>query len=667
MCGIAGIWGEVSTERLCAMTASLRHRGPDDEGYWIDPRFNVGFGHRRLAIIDLAGGKQPISNEDGQVVTIFNGEIYNYRELREELMARGHHFKTKSDTEVIVHLYEECGTNVATQLRGMFAIAIWDCAQRQLVLVRDRVGKKPLYYSEANGEFIFASEIKGILAGFRAELALSEQGVADYLAWGCIPAPGTIYRQIRAVEPGQLLVIRDRRICRCEKYWELRMLPKADISRREAVDRIDQLVREAIRLRLRSDVPVGSFLSGGIDSGVVTAIAAQQHPGPLTTITIGFEDDSFDERPLAKRIAQRYGTEHHEVVVRPDVVTDLPQIARAYDQPFGSASAIPSYYVAQAARQYVKVVLNGDGGDELFAGYRRYVAAWLNGMLSWADGPACRPVWQLLSKIMPVPRGFRTGYAFTHRLVRGVGMEPAARYLAWAVDGLNEHTLRTLCGATGTRLKNCWLDRIEPGDRLAAGILETLRDCGPVDRMLAADFATILPHDLLVKMDIATMAHGLEARSPLLDHELIDLVSHYPEAVKLRGFQTKPLLRELSRRYVPGTVRHAPKRGFEVPLIRWLRGELRELSEDVILARDGLLVELFDRPALERLVREEDGLDPARWSRRVWLLLMLGMWDRYVNKDRGCVSTGSHSRSRNPGGTHFTGELGSSDIRQVRG
>jgi asparagine synthase (glutamine-hydrolysing) len=632
MCGIAGIWGDASMDRLQAMADALRHRGPDEEGYWTQPEDHIGFAHRRLSIIDLAGGRQPIANEDGRVVTISNGEIYNYKELREELITAGHVFKTETDTEVIVHLYEDHGVDFVEKIRGMFAIAIWDDAHKQLVLLRDRLGKKPLYFGEANGEFLFASEIKGLVACWRGSLEVDDQALVDYLGWGMVHAPATIYRQLRSAEPGELIVVRDRRVSSRSIYWRQRMLPKSDVSAREAVEQIDDLLRESVRLRLRSDVPVGSFLSGGIDSGIVTAIAAQEHPGRLTTITIGFEDGSFDERPLAKLVADRYDTDHHEVLVKPQVAEDLPRIAQAYDQPFGGASAIPSYYVAKAARQFVKVVLNGDGGDEILAGYRRYVAGRINGLLLWADTPRCRKIWRGLSQGLPVPRRFRSGYAFAHRLLRGLGMDPATRYVAWAVDGIDEPDLRRLCGPVRGADPQCWADRTDPTNRLAKRALDGLLDCGPVDRMMGADVAVILPHDLLVKMDIATMACGLEARSPLLDHKLIEVVSRYPEAVKLQGFSTKPLLRAVSRRYLPTGVQKAPKRGFEVPLVRWLRGELRELCEDVVLSRNGLLAERFDRTALERLVREKEGLDPARWSRRVWHLLMLGMWDAHANK-----------------------------------
>ncbi len=628
MCGIAGIWGDASAERLKAMADTLRHRAPDHEGYWRDPGAGIGLAYRRLAVIDLEGGRQPIASEDGRVITIFNGEIYNYRELRSDLISRGHRFKTNSDTEVIVHLYEECGTDLAGKLRGMFAIAVWDNVDRQLVLIRDRVGKKPLYYYEGNDEFLFASEIKGVLAGLRRAVSLDRQALADYFAWSSIPAPATIYREIRAAQPGELLVIRGRRIAQRETYWRQRMLPKTSLSHVEAVERIDRLLHESIRLRLRSDVPVGCFLSGGIDSGIVTAIAAQEHTQPLTTITIGFEDGSFDERPLARLVARRYRTDHHEVVVRPDVANDLPRIAQAYDQPFGDASAVPSFYVAEAARRYVKVVLNGDGGDELFAGYRRYVAARLSEVLLSTDDLKGRNVWRLLSRAMPFPRRFRSSYAFGHRLIRGLALDPASRHLAWTVDGMDISDLKMLCDAGESPN---WLDGVESSDRIARGVLAEYDGCGPVDRMLAADLLTTLPNDLLVKMDIATMAHGLEARSPFLDHELIGAVARFPETLKLPGFATKPLLRALSARYVPKVVQTAPKRGFEIPVHRWLRGDLRELCRDVVLSRRGVLTELFDRAKLERMLDNDGGLDPARWGRRVWLILMLGMWDRVAN------------------------------------
>ncbi len=631
MCGIAGIWGNASNERLTRMADALRHRGPDDDGFWTHPTAGIGFAHRRLSIIDLPGGRQPIANEDGRIVTIFNGEIYNYQELRAELIGRGHIFTTQTDTEVIVHLYEELGEGFVARLRGMFAIALWDDTTQQLLLVRDRVGKKPLYFSDGGGEFVFASEIGGVRAGIDVALSIDCQALADYLAWSAVPAPATIYREMRAVEPGQLMVVRDRHIAGRTQYWRQELLPKVELSKYEAVERLDQTLRESVKLRLRSDVPVGCFLSGGIDSGLVTAMAAQLAGRRLTTITIGFEDDAFDERPLARMVAEQYDTDHHEVLIRPDVALDLPRIAAAYGQPFGDSSAIPSFYVAEAARRHVKVVLNGDGADELFAGYRKFVGAFLTGQLAGTGGSSRGACWRAVAQRLPAPRGYRSPYAFAHRLVRGMALDPLPRYMTWSIDGFDASALHAL-GGSAAGGDGSFLDGVEDSARLARPTLDGPTGTGWIDRMLATDFATILPNDLLVKIDIATMAHGLEARSPFLDHVLVDTVARLPERLKLSGMRTKPLLRELSRRYLPTPISTAPKRGFEVPLVRWLRGELRELAEDVLLSRDGLLHEMFDRAALERLLREGDGLDPARWSRRIWLLLMLGMWDIVVHR-----------------------------------
>ena len=629
MCGIAGIWGQPTRDRLEAMADALRHRGPDDEGFFNTPDGAVGLAHRRLSIIDLEGGRQPISNEDGSVTTVFNGAIYNYRELREELIKSGHRFKTQTDTEVIVHLYEEHGIEFTAKLRGMFAIAIWDDRQRQLIISRDRAGKKPLYYSESGDEFLFASQVRGITAAATCSLDIDPQAVADYLTWCCVPAPGTIYQNVRAVEPAQTLIIRDRRIVSKTSYWRQPLQPKTHLPQREAVEQIDELLREAVKLRLRADVPVGAFLSGGIDSGLIVALATEALSRKLVTITIGFEDGAFDERELARSVAERYDTDHHEILVRPDVAADLPLIAQAYDQPFADSSAVPSFYVARAARPFTKVILNGDGGDELFAGYRRYIAARFTGLFDWADGPVARAGWRTLGNLMPAPRGFRTGYAFLHRWIRGMALDPVERYMAWSVDALSKPDIQTLLRSSSSVMKG---GEIEQTDRLARATLARLADCGPVDRIMGTDFATVLPNDLLVKMDIATMASGLEARSPFLDHELIEAVSCYPDRLKIRGRETKPLLRELARRYLPEAVIKAPKHGFEVPLTKWLTGDLRTLTREVILSRNGLLADLFERSALERLLSGQDRLEPARWSRRVWLLLMLGLWDASVRK-----------------------------------
>jgi asparagine synthase (glutamine-hydrolysing) len=623
MCGIAGLWGHVDEERLWRAVRTLRHRGPDDEGIWTAPGVGLGIGARRLSIIDVAGGHQPMSNEDRSIWTVVNGEIYNYLELRDELRAKGHQFATGSDTETIVHLYEQVGLDFPQYLRGMFAIAVWDGRRGQLVLARDRLGKKPLYYSEAHGEFCFGSEIKAVVAALAAPLTIDDQALVDYLAWSAVPAPATIYREIRTLPAATCMVVRDRRVVAQRTYWRLEVGPKRKMGEDEAVDQIDAALREATRLRLRSDEPVGAFLSGGLDSGIVTAMAAQQYPRQLLTVSIGFEESAFDERPLARQVAERYGTDHHEVLVTPSTEI-LPTIAAAFDQPYANPSAIPTYYVAQAARRRLKVVLTGDGGDEILAGYRRYIAARINGRLAWTDNDAVRVGWRALRHLLRTPRSFRSRYALGYRLVRGMAIDPVDRYMRWGPDMIGASDLVALCDGCD------WLRGTQPAERIAAALRQEFRDAGYVDRMLAMDGRTTLIDCLNLKLDICTMRHGLEARSPLLDHVVVDLVSRLPERIKLPGRETKPLLRRLAERYLPDDVRTAPKRGFEVPLLRWLENDLKELRDDILLSPGGLLAERFSRTALETLVYRRTTIEPSRWAQQVIALLMLGIWDRHV-------------------------------------
>ncbi|MBN1344329.1 MAG: asparagine synthase (glutamine-hydrolyzing) [Phycisphaerae bacterium] len=623
MCGIAGICGAPDEDALTRAVRRLAHRGPDGDGVWIDPRREVGLAHTRLAVIDLPGGAQPIFNEDGSVAVVFNGEIYNYVELRADLIARGHTFTTQTDTEVLVHLYEEHGDNLLAQLRGMFALAIWDRNRSRLLLARDRLGVKPLYYAEIGSRLMFASEIKGLLALGIAPLTIDDQALSDYLTFGHVPAPATIYNEIRTLPPGCRLVADRPAGPRVERYWSLPCGPCDEISTEQAVERVETVLDEAVRIRLRADVPVGVFLSGGIDSGLITAYAARHAGRSITTLAAGFEDEMFDERPLARLVAERYGTDHHEIVVRPDPERVLPRIVAAYDQPYADSSAIPSYCLSELARRHLKVVLNGDGGDEALAGYRRYVASWAADRLGPLAGIAGRGLWCLADKTLPDPGGFRTSYAFVRRLIRGLALPEPRRILAWGNDGLDESAKRRLTGRQAG-----WLDRCQPTWQRVADLLANGSTLPTnVDRQMWVDAQTLLPDDLLIKMDIATMAHGLEARSPLLDHVLFETVARFPACVKLNSPTTKPILRALAERYLPAEVAHAPKRGFEVPLVRWLEGELRPLRNDLLLHPTGLIAERFDASALADLVRSQSP-DRARWARQVWTLMMLGQWDR---------------------------------------
>ncbi len=632
MCGIAGVYGQPNEELLAQAMRRLAHRGPDGQGAWIDPHRRIGMAHTRLSIIDLPGGAQPLFNEDRSVAVVFNGEIYNYVELRQDLIARGHHFRTQTDTEVLVHLYEEAGQDFLNSLRGMFALALWDDRAGRLLLARDRVGKKPLYYTTQGDRLMFASEIKGLRAMGLTDLRIDDQALSDYLTLGHVPAPATIWQTIRMLPPGFRLIAEQPASVRVERYWQWPAgssrssspTTEAPTDVGQAADRIEPVLAEAVRLRLRADVPVGVFLSGGIDSGLIVAMAARQLDRPLTTLSVGFASEQYDERSLARQVADRYSTDHHELIVRPEPERLLPLIVDAYDQPYADSSAIPSYALAELARRHVKVVLNGDGGDEVFAGYRRYVAAWLTDRLGPAASRWTRPGWRLADRLLPETRGYRTGYAFLRRLARGLGLPETERLLAWGNEGFDEASKQHLAAR-----RSDWLQSCQPTGLALQRLLESapgLRSA--IDRQMWVDAQTLLPDDLLVKMDIATMAHGLEARSPLLDHCLIETLASWPVRLKLAGQTTKPILRELARRHLPPEIAAAPKRGFEVPLAHWLDHELLEMRNDLLLRPTGLMADRFDRSAIEAIVLRRTPLDTARWARQVWTLMMLALWDR---------------------------------------
>lgn len=624
MCGVAGVWTPAGAEdgglrsTVGVMLDSLRHRGPDDRGIWIDDASGLALGHVRLSIIDLSPrARQPMAGPGGRTRVTFNGEIYNYLERRRELQADGVRFVSDSDTEVLAGLYERRGLGCLPALRGMFAFALWDAGERKLFLARDRLGKKPLYYCRSADGLYFGSEIKAVTAALPVPPTLDESSLAEYLARGYIGGERTIYREIRELPPGSLMVGTSPRTMEVRRYWSPPWIPKRPVRVETAVEEAEALLAESVRIRLRSDVPVGIFLSGGIDSGLVTAMAARHGSGRLRTFTIGFEGSPFDERPLARQVARRYGTEHEEILLRPDVAVLVHRVACQHDEPFADPSAIPTFAVAEAARRHVKVVLNGDGGDELFAGYRRHVAAvWAARLRAVIPDRALAWGSRRALELLPTPRGFRTPYAHGHRFLRGLAERARGSRSVWGEDGF-------AAGEIGT-----WLTPFEGAGTAEAGDAPDAADgLGPLDRILADDLFRALPDDLLVKMDIASMAYGLEARSPFLDQDLVDWAVGVPEPIRLKGLLTKPILRRLARRHLPDSVTHAPKRGFEAPVQQWLKKELRELRDDLLLGSDSIVTSLFGRRALNRLV-DGTGLDPSRWSRRMWTLLMLAMWDR---------------------------------------
>ncbi len=623
MCGIAGQVryddGPVRRELVEGMCAAIEHRGPDARGIHLGP--GVGLGIQRLRVIDVAGGDQPIYNEDGTVAVVLNGEIYNFRELRAELERAGHRFATGGDTEVIAHLYEERGPDCVRALEGMFALAIWDGRRRRLLLARDRVGKKPLFYAERDGVLTFASELNALMRDGAIPRAIDPVAIDRYLALLYVPDPLCAYAGVRKLAPATTLSWQDGRSS-LERYWRL------DYSRKRAVGDVAELheeiraaIREAVRRRMVSDVPLGAFLSGGIDSSAVVAAMAEQSSAPVKTFSIGFEHEQFDELPYAREVAHRYGTDHHELVVRADAVALLPRIARHYGEPFGDSSAIPSFHLAEHARRHVTVALNGDGGDESFAGYPHYVANVVAARLDRLPLPLRRAA-QAAGGHLPPSGDVRSLINRARRLTGALALHPGERFGRYSTsfDAAGRAALYSdeLAAAVAGAA---------PAESVIVGRWEEASGAAPLDRMLEVDVATYLPGDLLTKIDVATMAHSLEARSPLLDRELMELAASIPAELKLRGRQKKAILRDALRGWLPDAVLDRPKQGFSVPGAAWFRGELRGFARDVLLDPGTVARGYFRADAVERLL-DRHAAGRADESPRIWALLMLELWHR---------------------------------------
>ena len=606
----------VDPAALEAMNATLVHRGPDSAGSFLGGP--VGLAMRRLAIIDLAGGDQPIGNEDGSVQVVQNGEIYNYRDLRHRLERRGHTFRTRSDTEVLVHLYEDQGPSFVEALRGMFAIALWDSRERRLVLARDRFGIKPLYYRNEGGVLSFASELKALLRqpGFSRDVAPA--ALEAFLALNSIPAPLTVYREARKLPPGHVLVWEPASGLSLERY--ARPAPVAAGHNRrdgeaELAEELRARLRDSVRAHLVADVPVGVLLSGGIDSSLLAALAALEGNGRLHTFTIGFEEGSFDERAEARLVAERYGTEHHEVVLRPDAAELLPALAESFDEPFGDSSAIPTYLVSELARKHVKVALSGEGSDELFGGYYTYVADSLAPHVG-ALARAARPLVELLpSSSQRVSADY-----MAKRFVRGAGLPPLERHHAWKEIFSREARADLLLPERRSGF--------DPLSLYRARYAET-EGAEPLARLLDVDLGLYLVDDLLVKTDRASMAHSLEVRVPFLDQLVAELALALPDRLKVRGLAKKRLLRIAAAPLLPPELLRGKKRGFSIPMAAWLRGELVPFARDV-LSPDAIRRQGYFRPeAVTRLLdthvaRRED------LSRQLWGLLAFSLWaERY--------------------------------------
>lgn len=616
MCGIAGIAdrrgiGPDDRRLIDAMLLSLAHRGPDDHASHAED--GAVLGARRLSIIDIARGRQPVTNEDGTIIAVQNGELYNFVELREQLLAGGHTLRSDGDTETIVHLYEDYGDRLVDHLRGMYALAVWDARRGHLLLARDRLGKKPLYWRHHAGRLTFGSELKALLADPALAAEVDEQALTSFLAYQYVPAPASILRGVQKLPPASTLVW-DGGEPKVERYWWPAYEPKSARAFEEDRDECIEILREAVRIRLRSDVPVGAFLSGGIDSALVTGLMAELSDKPVRTFTIGFTEPRLDERAHAEAVARVFATQHTSVVVDLDAIDLLPRLAQAYDEPFGDPSAIPTLRVAHVAAQDLKVVLTGDGGDELFGGYERYrrdaeLERWRRRF-----GPFARPGASLARRLLGVaaPRAKLTRQAGT--VARVIGLEPDERY---------EELMRIM----PPRLVADLLGGTPPTDGYLRQPLPGVEPSARLDRLLRLDTLTYLPEDLLVKLDRATMAYSLEARSPLLDQELVAFAARLPVTRKRQAGDGKVLLRSIAAKMLPEAIVNRPKKGFSVPIDAWFRGPLGNRFEEIGLAPDSYLREIVDLGVAARLLSAHR-LGAVDAGHQLWLLLVLELWGR---------------------------------------
>jgi asparagine synthase (glutamine-hydrolysing) len=621
MCGIVGkIHSDperpVDPRQIRAMADSVRHRGPDDDGIWTDG--NVGLGHRRLSIIDLSpSGRNPMCNEDETIWIVFNGEIYNFRELRPSLEAAGHRFKSRTDTEVILHLYEELGPMCVKELRGMFAFAIWDRRSQTLMLARDRLGVKPLHYALTPSGLLFGSEIKAVLSSGEIDPVPDLTSLHQFLLWQCIPSPRTGFRGIQKLPPASVLTWQPGGEICIQKYWDLDCRQPIHAEANVVSEQIRGLVQEATRMRLIADVPVGLFLSGGIDSACVLAAARQANSGKIQTFSVTFADQKFDESQYARLLAERFETEHHEFHVTPNVMELLPEMAALFDEPFADAAAIPTYYLAKFTSEHVKVALSGDGGDEAFAGYQRYLALKVLGWLSRVPGGAKLSA---LRALLPYNSTERSKLRYVRELLSIVGRAPAQQYRAMLL-GMLEEEQWTACYTDGFR--ECIESDTEAESFLQGWSLPSMPD--DLARATASDTLGYIPECLNVKVDMASMACGLEVRSPFLDHKLVEFCARVSSGLKIRKTEQKYILKQAFQDELPTEILHRGKAGFGLPLAEWLRHDLRALAEDTLLSTNSCVSGLL-RTEKIRMMLDEHAAGKRNWHVQVWRLLVLESW-----------------------------------------
>lgn len=627
MCGICGIYNlngqSVDRELLGRMNDTMTHRGPDGAGLFVDG--SIGLGHRRLAIIDLCTGEQPMTTDDGALQVVFNGEIYNFLQLKEELQGYGHRFRTHSDTEVLLHGYRQWGLDFVTHLRGMFAVALWDVAERKLVLVRDRLGKKPLYYFRDQNRLVFGSELKALLADPSVPRDMDPEALDAYCSFGYVPSPLSIYRNIRKLPPAHIAVCTPQGTT-IRSYWDLDMAQEPPaVHEQQAIDELCEVFDEAVRLRMISDVPLGAFLSGGVDSSAVVASMALQGDGrPVKTAAIGFAEKKFDELHYAEVVAKRYGTDHSSFVVKPEALEILERLVWHFDEPFADSSAIPTWYVSQMARQKVTVALSGDGGDETFAGYTgRYSMTRLEDGIRRKLPPLLQGLLSPLAKVYPrvdfLPRPLRL-----------------KTFLTNLSQPMEQAYFRDMSFYFKPEMKRR-LYRPEFAMQVAEDrAFEVLgrhfannRNPDPVSRAQYLDIKTYLPEDILVKVDRMSMAHSLEVRAPILDHKVMEAAARFQSSLKLNGNESKYIFKKMNEGRLSADILYRKKQGFCVPLADWLRGGLKDLAHDALFSPSSGLGEFFELGYLRKLwVGHQGGRENN--AHQLWSLMMVGLWKRMV-------------------------------------
>jgi asparagine synthase (glutamine-hydrolysing) len=620
MCGIVGKIHfdrhlPVDREEIEKMAEAVLHRGPDDHGAWVQN--NVGLAHRRLSIIDLSSsGRNPMCNEDGTVWIVFNGEIYNFQELRPLLEARGHRFRSHTDTEVILHSYEEFGDDCVRHFRGMFAFALWDCRKRRLLLARDRLGVKPLFYTATSRGLLFGSELKAILSSGDVDPLPDPTSIHQFLLWQCIHSPRTGFQGIHKLQPASVLIWQEGGVLEVKKYWQLDYSQPWTAPAPELTEHVRSLIDEATRIRLVADVPLGLFLSGGIDSACVLAAARKSVPGKIKTFSVAFGHQDFDESPYSRQLAKHFDTDHHELQVTPDALQLLPRMAKFFDEPFADSSAIPTYYLCNYTSQHVTVALSGDGGDEAFGGYDRYLA--LKGLQALARVPGSRLLPYLRGILPNRPTG-RSKSRYLHELLKVLHYDAREQYRIIFLGMMEADRWTATYSQDFRRLVN----GAGEGDFLYGWDTPSVPDY--LTRAMAADTMSYIPEDLNVKVDICSMACSLEVRSPFLDHKLVEFCARIPSTHKIHGTTQKHILKHAFRTELPKEIIQRGKAGFAVPISAWFRGELKEFARDTLLSAHSHTGDVFDREKV-RMMLEEHASGKRNWHSQLWRVLILENW-----------------------------------------